>query len=343
MTSPYSPINPPTPGSAEAAPWGNFGLAQESPDATPQQAEQQAMQEYATSPQLQQYIQQNYGYAQWILQDPELMSVLAAAAVNGWGQARIMGALQQTNWWKQYGAAAGQFYALQQTDPASAAAAVSTQRATILTTAQDLGVNLSDSQLTDLATQSAMFQWNSDQINQAVRDLYQQPNPQTSVPVGQAGQMQQVVQSVAGQYLTNASQNMIHWWTTNAMHGGQSPAELQSALQNYLGNQAKVRFPWMKSAIEQGMTPQQFLDPYTQQAAKTLSISPDSIDWTQPKWQGALLQTNPDGTQTPLNTDQFNKVLMQNPIFGYAKTQGAIDQAYTTARTIQQTFGAVAY
>ena len=96
----------------------------------------------------------------------------------------------------------------------------------------------------------------------------------------------------------------------------------------------------MKTAIDQGMTPQQWLQPYTAQAQKTLSLS-GTVDWTDPKYQAALLTTNPDGTKTPVNTDQFNKNLMQNPAFGFSKTQGAIDQAYSLVNQIEQSFGAV--
>ena len=112
-------------------------------------------------------------------------------------------------------------------------------------------------------------------------------------------------------------------------------------MSNFYGQTAAQRFPWMKTAIASGMTPKDYLAPYTSQAAKTLSVAPDSINWADPKWQGALLQTDNTGAQVPKNADQFNKALMQDPQFGYSKTQGAIDQAYAVAQQITTAFGKV--
>jgi hypothetical protein len=330
-----------TPTDSTGAAWGGVpsGLAQAAPDASPQDAEAQAIAEYNSNPALKAYIQNNFGYVSWMLNNPELLGVIAAAAVNGWDQARVDGALFQTQWWTQNGSAVRNFQQMQSTDPASAAQEVAAQKATIQTQAQTLGVQLTDDQLTNLATQSATFQWNGDQIMQALRSAYTSPTA-GQAPLGTAADMQAAVRQSAGQYLMPSSENMVNFWTTAAIQKGQSTQQMQEELNNYLGQQATQRFPWMSTAISMGMTPQQYLDPYTQQAAKTLAISPDSIDWSDPKWAGALLTTNPDGTQVPKNSDQFNKTLMQNPTFGYSKTAGAIDQAYSTVRTLEQTFGA---
>jgi hypothetical protein len=188
-----------------------------------------------------------------------------------------------------------------------------------------------------------MYQWNSSQIDLAIRSDFSMPtaDPMGAAATGDAASMVQTIKNVAGQYLQNASDAMITWWTTDAVKSGQTNAQLQSELQTFFGQQAAQRFPWMATAISRGMTPQDYLSPYTQQAAKTLAIPPDSIDWSDPKWTGALLQTGKDGTQVPVNSDQFNKNLMQNPAFGYSKTQGAIDQAEAVSSQILQTFGAV--
>ena len=305
-----------------------------------------AMQQYNSNPAVQQYFASNYPDLAWMMNNPELLPILVSATVNGWDQGKIDAQLSQTTWWQQNGSSARQFLQTQATDPATAAQEIASNKALIMSQVQNWGVGMNDSQMTALATQATMLNWNSDQISQAVRSAYNTPQGQATTNMGEAATMQQTIQNVAGQYLYTASPNMIQFWTQAAMQKGASDpatanADLQSSLANYLGQQAAIRFPWMKTAIAQGMTPQQFLDPYTQQAAKTLSISPDSIDWTDPKWQAALLQTNAQGESTPVNTDQFNKALMQNPTFGYSKTQGAIDQAYSVAQTLATTFGKI--
>ena len=93
----------------------------------------------------------------------------------------------------------------------------------------------------------------------------------------------------------------------------------------------------------------QLLAPF--QAHGSLATNADGVvlgsrligqNWTDPKWNQALLQTNAQGVQTPVSVGQFQQNLMKNPIYGYQNTQGARDQAYSTAQTILQTFGKVA-
>jgi len=298
-----------------------------------------ALARYNSDPAFQQAINANVGDIAWMLKIPELQSIVLGAAANGWGQGIIDNMIAKTQWWQTNGTSVRLFNQTQAQDPASAANTVAAQRAQVLTIAQGLGVNLTPDQLTSIATKSAMFQFNQEQMTQEIRGYYQVTPPGGS-PTGQAADMQTAVRQSAGNYLMPSSDNMVNWWTAAAVRGGQTPQQMQEELNNYLGKQAAQRFPWMATAISMGMTPKDYLSPYTQQAATTLAISPDSIDWTDPKWTGALLHNNPDGTVTPVNSDQFNKNLMQNPQYGYSKTQGAIDQAYAAVKTIQNTFGA---
>jgi hypothetical protein len=308
-------------------------------DASWQADEEWAAQQVAAHPEFQAYLNANYGDLAWATSDPGVLRVLQSAVVNNWNQGEIDAAMYATPWWQKY--SAGQKAWQQQigTDPASAAQAIAQQSALITEQAQSMGVTLTPDQLNSMATRSASMRYTTEQITEELKAAYQSPAAGGS-PIGTAAEMQAAVRQSAGAYLTPSSDNMVNWWTSAAIKGGQNTAQMQAELNNYLGKQAAQRFPWMASAISMGMTPKDYLAPYTQQAATTLAISPDSIDWTDPKWTGALLQNHPDGTVSPFSADQFNKNLMQNPQYGYSKTAGAIKSAYDTVQTIQQTFGA---
>jgi hypothetical protein len=112
-------------------------------------------------------------------------------------------------------------------------------------------------------------------------------------------------------------------------------------LQQEFAKQAAQQNPWMASSINMGVTPSQYLSSYSSAAGKTLDVDPSSINWTDPKYMKALLQTNPDGTQAPVSVGQFQQTLMKDPTYGYQQTQGARDQAFATAQTILSTFGKV--
>ena len=301
----------------------------------------QAMAEYNSNQGLQDYINNTYGYATWMMNIPELAQILVTAAVDNWDGGRVTGALNKTQWWQQNGQAARQFLQTQGTDPATIKEQLNAASATIQEKAASLGVQLDAGQLQSLALQSATYQWNADQIDLNVRQMYDTQKTQGPA-FGDAAAMDSTIKQVGAAWLQPMDANAVKFWTDAAMSKAQTPSQLQQDMNAAFSQQAVQRFPWMKSAIERGMTAQDFLSPYTSQAAKTLSIAPDAIDWSQPKWMGALLQTDPKtGETTPLNSDQFNKKLMQDPQFNYQNTQGAIDQAFATAQTIEQTFGKV--
>ena len=316
------------------------GVTQTDPNASLPDQYAQAAAEYAANPALQNYINQTYGYVTWMMDIPELRNILITAAVDNWDGGRVTGALNKTDWWKNNGQAARDFQQKAGTDPATVKEMLDQSRAGIQEKAASLGVQLTDDQLSQLALNSATYQWNADQIDINVRKMYDMQTTQGPA-IGDAAAMEGVIKQAGAAWLQPMDANAVKFWTDSAMSKGQTSAQLKDDMNVVFGQQAAQRYPWMKAAIDSGMTAQDYLSPYTSQAAKTLSISPDSITWSDPKWMGALLQQNPDGTSAPVNADQFNKNLMKDAQFGYQHTQGAIDQAFATAKTIEQTFGKV--
>ena len=307
------------------------------------QQEAWAMQQYNDpSTGLQNYFAQTYPDLTWMAQIPGMLEIIVSGAVNGWSQGIIGGALQNNTWWQTNGTAARDWIQKKATDPATAAQELAQNEAIIKSQAQSMGISLTDSQLTGYGTQASMLGWNQQQMTQAVQEGYQVPSDGTPAPGAGAAGMRLAAQQVAGEYLTTPSNTDINFWTQIAMNNGQSAGQLQTQLQGYFGEQDSKLYPWLAAPISHGVTPKAYLQPYAQAAAATLSTTADQVDWTDPKWTGALLQTDPaTGLQTPVNVDQFNKNLMQNPTFGYSKTSGAIQKAYDTASTIEATFGKV--
>lgn len=320
-----------------AAPGGEFNggsSAEQNANVSDQQAITDAVALYNSNSSLQQYVANNYGDDAWMLSNPELLGVISAAAVNGWDQARVDGALEQTNWWKQNGQAIRQWQQLQATDPASAQQQVAQAKNSVLDEANNLGVAMTDDQLTNMATMSQMYQWNSDTLKQAIASQYQSTATPTS---GTAASFADQAQQLVGEYMVPVSKQAIQQWTANAVKGTAD----QNGFEDYLRGQAANLYPFMDKALEQGMTPKDWFSPYTSVAQSTLGISADQVDWTNPKWTNALTQMNPDGTRTPVNTTDFTRTLMSDPSFGYQNTQNAQDAAYSMANTILTTFGKV--
>ena len=94
---------------------------------------------------------------------------------------------------------------LQKTDPASYNNLIDQNKGLVTQYAQISGVDLSDAQLTSLATQAAIGQWNTQEIQQHTQQAYDATGtPYGTTNQGDAATFMQTIQNVAGQYLQTA-------------------------------------------------------------------------------------------------------------------------------------------
>lgn len=316
---------------------GNSPLVPSLPaNATVAQQEAAAMQEYNSDPALQQYIQQTYGYiGAYLLQVPELLPILVSAGLENWDQAQFDGAVVQTKWWQSTSQAQRNFQEIQATDPGQAAQQIAQMQDTILGEAQSLGVTVPADQLKNMAQMAVAFGWSSDVIQQTLRagGASSSASPQFGASATFADQATQL----AGEYNINLSPAQMQAYVDQSVKGTLTADGLQQEFMK----QAAQQNPWMASSIAMGVTPSQYLSSYSSAAGTTLGIDPSDVNWTDPKWNQALLQTNAQGQQTPVSVGQFQQNLMKNPAYGYQNTQGARDQAFAAAQQVLSTFGKV--
>ena len=106
------------------------------------------------------YVETNYPQFAWMLLVPELASVINAIANNGITDAnQIQGMLQNTTWWRTQSADVRNWYQLEIQDPATAQEQIQAASQNIQTTADELGVRLTQAQLTSLAFAQQMNGW----------------------------------------------------------------------------------------------------------------------------------------------------------------------------------------
>jgi hypothetical protein len=308
------------------------------PNATVAQQEAAAMAEYNASPQLQAYIQQAYGYiGAYLLQQPELLPILVTAGLLNWGQSEFDGAVSQTQWYQTTSQAQRNFQEIQATDPGEAAQQISQMQDTILGEAQSLGITVPADQLKNMAQMAVSFNWSSDVIQQTLRAGAGGTQSSVSTSFGATATFADQAQQLAGEFSITLSPAQLQKYVTQNAQGTLTA----DGLQQQFAQQAEQMYPWMSASIQQGVTPSQYLSSYASAAASTLGIDPSDVNWADPKWNAALLQTV-NGQQQPVSVGVFQQNLMKNPQYGYEYTQGARDQAYGTAQTILQTFGKVA-
>jgi hypothetical protein len=101
--------------------------------------------------------------------------------------------------------------------------------------------------------------------------------------------------------------------------------------------QAKSRFGWLASQIDQGVTPDDYFAPTRDVIARTLEVSPESIDLMDPKWLG-LVEVKDDNGQTRGAT--LNEALLAaRRQSQWSDTQNAQEMSASAAGLVKRMFG----
>lgn len=145
------------------------------------------------------------------------------------------------------------------------------------------------------------------------------------------------VKRAAGSYFVPMADVTAREWSKKVL-SGEVP---EAAFTQYLKEQAKSIFPALAGAIDAGVTVEQYADPYKQVTAQTLEISPDQINFNEPKWGRALMAIAKDGTRTSMSLYDWQNLIKTDPAYGYDNTNQARTQATQISERIAQTFGKV--
>jgi hypothetical protein len=282
-----------------------------------------------------QTVQQLYGYLAWALNIPEVGDLLRNAAAQGWSQDRLKAALEGTDWWKTTSDSARTWQQKVAEDNASAQQEITNKASTIRDQLIQQGVTLDDNRIRQVAEMSLQYNWNDAETKVALDSELRRSPGLLQSKVGTQ------YKALADEYFTNLADPVISRWAADSIAGVSSDEQYRE----YLVQNAKLAFAgnaMLQKKLTDGMTVAQFYDGYKQQAAKTLGIDPNTINFTDPKWSVAINAKQADGTLAPMTYDQWDYYLKTSPQFNYwDTTQGKQDQA-DAAQQIGKMFGKTA-
>lgn len=142
----------------------------------------------------------------------------------------------------------------------------------------------------------------------------------------------------AREYFLNLPQVTTSMWATKVLSGEVE----EDGFEKYLKEMGKSMNPALVNAIDRGITPNQYAEPYRQTAAALLEIAPDQIDFSQPRWQRAVMHMNPKGETMAMTLADWQSLLRSDPSYGYDQTRQARAEAARFAEQLAQRFGKVA-
>lgn len=291
-------------------------------------------------PAVQAYIKQNFGTDSWLLDIPDVASVLEQAVVNGDSTAQIQAAIQQTNWWKTTSQAVKNYEQNSANNPAdysftTPGSTAAQTLAQVQQTAAQAGVQLDAQTAQTIATDSLKFGWNSQQLQQAIGSRVQYS--------GSGGNAQTIVQQLkqmANQYYMNLTPQALQSWAQNLAAGTQTMQQFQAQM----SQQAALKWTGYSQQIQAGNTMVQLTDSLRNEAAKTMEVDPSTIDFANnPTYQKILdyvPPNSPNGVHRVMTLSEMDQYLKSQPQWGY--TQAARDQAAQLEATITQTWGRIA-
>jgi hypothetical protein len=288
-------------------------------------------------------LQKQYGWVKALIDtDAELLKLFNDATKGGWTADHFQARLRSTQWYQHHQESLRNAEIMRTTDPASWTAANYKRQSEITSLAAQQGATLSAADLKYLAWFSLQQGWdiNSAQMQAHVGAYINEaqlmnPTNETTAVGGTVAKAYNDIKKLASDYLIPYSDQSAADWAVRIAKGTSTP----EAAQQYFVSQAKTHYGFMAAALDGGQTVRDYLEPYRQQAATTLGIVPDTIDWKDAKWQSIFSATDQTGKSVPLTLAQSTQKIKTDPLYGYDQSQPGKEERSGFAHQMLNMFG----
>ena len=278
----------------------------------------------------------------------EFQQFIATHGVNDQGQVIVTND-PKFNWWVAHGSDVALSLQERSADPATYNQGVAGTLADVQMYAREQGYNLDPSIESALAEQLY-------QTKQSVKSALTRQKIDSLAPYnahatqGRAAAEQSTFNQIMSEYgipipknpadLAAYQANMKNLVKQSLAPGGNASGGDEGFL-SYAKTQAKAMYPWMSSAIDAGVTPKQYLQPYITTIANTLEVPADSINLQDPKWMSLFTVNDAahPGLKVASNYNDVMKTIKNDPQYGYDYTSGARTQGADFATQAKQILG----
>lgn len=269
------------------------------------------------------------------INDPEIRAILRRYINREIDEATMVGLVQQTAVFRKTSLTQRQWQDLKASDPATAAQTLAQHRDLIARTAEQLGYAMKPEDIDFLAERSIYDGLNESQIKQLIVGHF------TMTGGGSAGDAYHAINRIASQYMVPVSDASRQQWVTDMIMGRLSETQLEQHFRNL----ASGLYPTMAAALAANptLTPDQYVDPYRQVAAKLLGINPNDVDFMASKWGRALqVPDQATGQMRSMTLDEWSRTLRSDRQYGWQNTDDAMQQGAALVLNIGKTLGKVA-
>jgi hypothetical protein len=272
------------------------------------------------------------------LSDPEMGAILRQAVADPdgpWDDARLMGALQETTYFKRTSQNARAWDDLNLNDPEEANRRRRQAQATIFDQTQRLGMNLPTSLVQEIAEDFLREGWNQDQLIDVVTGFIEY-DPDRPEGGGSVASDVARLKSMAAQYHLTLGDEEAHSMATRIARG---EATLEGITAGFR-QRAKARYAYggLPELIDAGFTPADYFADHQATIARLLEIPADKINFLDPRWDEIASYVDDAGNRRPRTlTETATWARAQEE---YQTTDQAHDRVEQLALTIGRAFGA---
>lgn len=277
------------------------------------------------------FIRGNYGYLAAFLDITELASLFGAAVKGKWDMARFSGALEKSKWWRTHTETQRAFIAREKTDPSTVKAELAARTRQVISEAAGLGVRLDAARAQKIARDSLYNGWADEQVRGAIAAEFSYQSGKAHGGPGPVAEIKQL----AAEYAVNLSDSAVQQYARQLIAGTVSGDTLRAMMIE----KSKSSFPALAAVLDSGTTVRQYADDYLQMAEKRLGVSAETINLSDPKWKGLLVQRDEKGNPYALTIDEAERKIMQDAQYGYDRSPDARQNAFALVSSLRETFG----
>lgn len=287
------------------------------------------------------YIREQYGSIAYLLDDPEIRSLIELAMAEGYTADRLAIAMEDTEWFQETTANQRTWDATVARDPATAQADVDAQATIIANMADVYGITMSDEQIQEFAFKVKRDGMPNDQMLRYIGNLARLQYTDADAtgngePSAQLGATKDELARYARSYHLNYSDEILDEWAIRIFEGRWSFDAAEATMRN----SARSAYPSLADQLDQGMTLEDFFAPTKNRLAGLLEMNPNDIDLTQERWSPVTQMYN-DGdngfrAMTYAELGQFARSQDE-----WWKTDTAINNSYNALNGLLDTFGVI--
>lgn len=267
--------------------------------------------------------------------DPELARLIRAATRGQWSPQKFQAAFMNTKWYRHREAAVRQWTDLSIRDPGEARDKVNNRKTEMRDMMSQLGLRISEKQITKMATDSLKYAWTQAQTKDILANMVvYNPGHMGGTPATLEMQMKQM----ASDYGVNATDKQIGDW----INGLLSERYTNDNITDFLRDSAKSKYAGMAPWLDKGMTVKEVAGNHIESYSRLLELDPDTVDLMDPTMQKALQGTPDPKTGVPVmqTVYDFEKTLRKDP--RWLKTKNAHSDMTNAAIGIARDWGLVA-